>query len=850
MKEITLYTIVPEIPDRLLPLKAMAQNLWYGWHLEAIDLFRSIDQPLWEETQHNPLALLSRLSKERLQELLEDEGFLLEMDRIFDEFQRYTGERKGYEFGLKAPIDFTVAYFSAEYGLTDCLPIYSGGLGVLAGDHLKSASDLRVRLVGVGLLYQKGYFRQYLNPDGWQMETYPDNDFHVLPVQLERDEKGDPLTVEAPIRDHGVKIRTWRIAVGRVPLFMLDTNTVENREEDRDITSALYGGDLEMRLKQEIVLGIGGIRVLERLGLDPSVVHMNEGHSAFTVLERVRVFMEREGLSFEEARQTVIGNSVFTTHTPVPAGIDLFDRGIVSAVLGPYIRSMGISMETFFAMGIERNQEAHAPLNMAVQALKHAGRTNGVSRLHQTVSRRMWRGLWPDLPETDIPIDHVTNGIHIPSWISGDMTNLFDRYLGRRWSEDPDNKKIWERIERIPDMELWRTHERRRERLVVFARRRLQEQLIRRGAPRMEIQLASEVLSPEALTIGFARRFATYKRGDLLLRDPARLSRLLNDPGRPVQIIFAGKAHPKDHPGKEVIKKIVHLTQQPEFRHRIVFIEDYDLNVARYLVQGADVWLNNPLRPLEACGTSGMKAAANGALNLSVLDGWWAEGYQPGLGWAIGVGEEYESQDYQDEIESQALYHLLEKTILPLFSERGRDNLPREWIAMMKRSIETLAARFNSHRMVQDYVHQFYIPLALQWNQIRSNHFQGGRDLTVWAERLRKNWSGLRITEIRTNDLRNIKLGGTLDVEVTMRLGNLSSEDLSVAAYFGPVDSKADFLDRSTIPLQPLRQEEEVSVFHGDIPCDAAGRFGFRVRVLPSHVLLSNPHCLGLILWG
>lgn len=849
MKEIILYTVIPSIPERLKPLEEMARNLWFSWNIDAIDLFRSVDQNLWEEFQHNPLAILGHLSERRIQELLEDEGFLLEMDRIYGEFKRYTGETQTYDFGLGTPLDFSIAYFSAEYGLTDCLPIYSGGLGVLAGDHLKSASDLRIRLIGVGLLYQKGYFRQYLNADGWQLETYPDNDFHHLPVQLERDEKGDFLTIDVPICDRMVRVRIWRVQVGRVPLLLLDTNTIENDEEDRDITSSLYGGDQQVRLKQEIVLGIGGVRALDRLGIQPDVFHMNEGHSAFAIIERIHILMEKHRLSFQEAREVVYCSSVFTTHTPIPAGIDVFDRKMVSTVMERYVHSMGIPMETFLSMGAEKST-GDEPFNMAVMAIRGSARINGVSRLHQEVSRRMWNRLWPGLPERDIPIEGITNGIHIPSWISSDMASLLDRYLGRRWAEDPDNKKIWERVNRIPDAELWRTHERRRERLVDFVRRRLEIQLIQRGASKTEFRIAREALHPSAMTIGFARRFATYKRGDLILKDPHRLAKILNDPQRPVQIIFSGKAHPQDHLGKEVIKKIIHLAQQPEFCHRMVFIEDYDLNVARYLVQGADVWLNNPLRPLEACGTSGMKASANGALNLSILDGWWAEGYQSGLGWAIGSGEEYQDLEGQNLIESEMIYNLLEKTIVPLFYERGRDNLPREWIGMMKRSMSILAAQFNSHRMLEDYVHRFYIPSSLQLNHIQSNDFKGVREFTAWAHFLKENWAKLQILEKRTNTRTGIQVGGVLEVEATLSLGPLSPEDLLVEAYFGRVDSKANFLDRSTIALQPIQREGERTIFKGNIPCSDVGRFGFRIRILPSHPFLSHPYAMGLILWG
>jgi len=849
MKEVVVYIVSPDLPDRLRPLMDLAKNLWFCWSQEAIDLFRSVDQNLWEETGHNPLAILGRLKNTRIQELLKDEGFLLEMDRVSGEFNRYAADRRAYEFRLDTPIDFTVAYLSAEYGLTDSLPIYSGGLGVLAGDHLKSASDLRVPIVAVGLLYQKGYFRQYLNADGWQQETYPDNNFHVLPVTLDRDQNNEPMMIEVPLKDRIVKVRIWRIQVGRVPLLLLDTNNVENREEDRDITSCLYGGDRDMRLRQEIVLGIGGVRALSKLGYRPAVYHMNEGHSALALLERIRMLMEENHLSFAEARGAVYASSIFTTHTPVPAGIDIFDRSLMSSYLGNYIRSLGLSMEAFLSLGTQ-DANPNEPFNMAIMAIKNSALTNGVSELHKKVSRRMWSGIWKTLPQIDIPIEAVTNGIHIPSWISSDMTGLFDRYLGRRWAEDPDNIKVWERVDRIPDSELWRTHERRRERLVAFTRQRLQEQLLRRGAQKMEIQAAGEALHPQALTIGFARRFATYKRGDLILRDPNRLGRILNDPQRPVQIIFAGKAHPQDQIGKEVIRNIIHLANLPEFRHRMAFIENYDLNVARYMVQGSDVWLNNPRRPLEACGTSGMKAAANGALNMSVLDGWWAEGYQTGVGWAIGSGEEYENSDYQDQVEGQAIYDLLERYVVPLFYERGRDNLPRGWTGMMRNSMCTLAARFNSHRMVQDYVHRFYVPSALNWKRIGLNGFEGARELTRWADKMRASWSQLQILDKRADTGKGIQVGQKLRVEVRMRLGVLSPKDLAVDIYYGPVDSKADLLDRETIPLQDFTQEEKGMVFRGEIPCQEVGRFGFRVRVLPSHPLLVNPYSLGLILWG
>ncbi|HSR10784.1 MAG TPA: alpha-glucan family phosphorylase [Thermodesulfobacteriota bacterium] len=848
MKDIVLYTVVPQLPSRLSPLIELARNLWFSWNLHVIDLFRSIDQTLWEDTGHNPWAMLGRLGQERITELSHDEGFLQEMDRIHADFSRYRDDRRIYDFDLENPVDFKVAYLSAEFGLTDCLPIYSGGLGVLAGDFLKSASDLRFPMVGVGLFYQKGYFRQYMNADGWQQETYPDNDFHNLPVVLERDPDGSPVDIEVPIQNRSVRVRIWRIQVGRVPLFMLDTNTVENREDDRNITSALYGGDKEMRLRQEIVLGIGGVRALNRLKIQASVFHMNEGHSALANLERIRVLMEERRLSFAQAREAAYSSSVFTTHTPVPAGIDVFDNSLIRSYLGPYLQKAGVSADELLALGsIGGNGNE---FNTAVFALRTSSRTNAVSELHRTVSRRMWQELWPGLPEADIPITHVTNGIHIPSYLSDDFSALYDRYLGRRWAEDPDNVAVWTRVNRIPDAELWRSHERRRERLVTFTRRRLEEQIRRRGGHAEEIQGAAQVLNPEALTVGFARRFATYKRGDLILRDPARLSKILNDAQRPVQIIFAGKAHPQDNLGKEVIKRIIHLAHQPEFRDRIVLVEDYDLAVARYMVQGCDIWLNTPRRPMEACGTSGMKAAANGALNMSILDGWWAEGHQPGLGWAIGSGEEYDNPDVQDFVESQAIYDLLERYAVPLFYQRGRDNVPREWIGMMKNSLLNLVARFNSHRMLQDYIQQLYLPSALNWKKMEAENFKAARDFQAWIGRVRERWPQIRILEKRADTRTPLQFGGALKVDVHLQLGGLSPQDLAVHLYYGPVDSKAELLDRETIRLSGSSQESGRTVFRGEIPCRSVGRFGFRVRVLPYHPLLANPHSLGLILWG
>jgi len=667
MKAIKTLEIQPALPDRLEPLREIAYNLLWSWQLETIEMFRRLDRTLWEKVNHNPVALLGSIDQEKLDRAAADDAFLAHLDRVYEDLKFYEASPTWFSkthFSTSTPV---IAYFSAEFGLTECLPIYSGGLGILAGDHLKSASDLGVPLVGVGLLYQRGYFQQYLNADGWQQEFYPDNDFYNLPVWPEVTPGGEPakITVEFPGRK--VYARVWRIQVGRIPLLLLDTNVRENNVEDRKITAELYGGDNENRLKQEILLGIGGIRALRQAGINPAVCHMNEGHSAFLGLERIRLLITESNLSFREAATVSSKSTIFTTHTPVPAGIDTFPPALMTKYFSDYFPSLLIGREEFLGLGRRDPKNDSEPFNMAYLALHLSSYANGVSELHGAISRKMWKNRWPEVPDDEIPIDHITNGVNTRSWIPAEMAQLFDRYLGPDWAAKPADESIWEDIEAIPDDELWRTHERRRERLVAFARRRLGEQLKRRGARDLELRRAGEALDPEALTIGFARRFATYKRATLIFRDPERLRKILTNVDCPVQLIIAGKAHPQDSEGKELIRHIIHFARAEDIRRRILFLENYDITIGRYLVQGVDVWLNNPRRPLEASGTSGMKVLFNGGLNLSVVDGWWAEGYSPERGWAIGSGEEYEDLNYQDEVEASAIYDLLEKEIVPLF---------------------------------------------------------------------------------------------------------------------------------------------------------------------------------------
>jgi starch phosphorylase len=850
------FRVIPSLPEGLEPLRDLAHNLWWAWNPEAIALFRRLDRDLWEDTNHNPVLMLGTIRQERLVQVAEDDGFLSHLHRVHRAFEAYLNNGSGwYGRTHSGEGDVRIAYFSAEFGLTESLGIYAGGLGILAGDHLKSASDLGLPFVGVGLLYQQGYFRQYLNPDGWQQELYPNNDFYNLPLTLERQLSGTPLTIKVQLPGREVEAQVWRAQVGRVPLYLLDSNVDSNPPEDRDLTDQLYGGDDDMRIRQEILLGIGGLRALEVLGLRPTVCHMNEGHSAFLALERIRLLMEECQLSFAEARELAKAGQVFTTHTPVPAGIDWFHPDLVDRYFSHYYPKLGLSRHDFLGLGRMNPDDANGYFCMAILAMRMANKINGVSQLHAQVSRRMWQEAWPQLPVEEIPIMGITNGIHPRSWISHDMADLYDLYLGPRWIEHPAEQDVWQRVMRIPDEELWRTHERRRERLVAFARGTLSRQLSQRGSRPDEIQRAEEVLDPEALTIGFARRFATYKRGTLLFHDSERLARILGDRDHPVQIIFAGKAHPRDNPGKELIRQIIHHARRPEYRNRIVFLEDYDMVVARYLVQGVDVWLNTPRRPHEASGTSGMKATANGALNLSVLDGWWDEGYTPETGWAIGRGEDYaeDEAEYQDRVEANAIYDLLEKEIVPLFYERGRDGLPRGWIAKMKAAMRDHAGVFNTNRMVREYTERCYLPSAARGQRLWAEDQHRAKALAAWKAKIRQQWGRIRIDRVWTErpDGEDLKVGDQLQVQAEVYLGELKPTDVSVQLYYGPVSASNLIEDgRALSTLIAQSKGRGKYVFAGAIPCRTSGQHGYALRILPAHEDLDNPFEMGLVLWG
>ncbi len=850
-RSIRPFTVLPCLPDRLRPLQTLAYNLWWCWNADAVALFRRINPDLFEALDHSPIRLLGATDQSRYEQLELDDGFLAHMDRVAAALDHYLKAPTWFQETHAAEADTRIAYFSAEFGIHESVPVYSGGLGVLAGDHLKSASDLGLPLAGISLMYREGYFRQYLNVDGWQQERYPENDFFTLPLTPELDATGNPVIVKVQLPGRELALRIWHIQVGRVPLYLLDANIPENSPADRAITSQLYGGDLHNRIQQEIVLGIGGIRALRALGRMPTVCHMNEGHAAFTGLERIRLLIEEHGLDFATAFEAVKAGTCFTTHTPVPAGNDAFPMSMIEQYLGEYMGKMGVDRNALAALGRQHPGNEQEPFGMTVLALRLANTSNGVSKLHGSVSRRMWKDLWPELPAAEVPITSITNGVHTQSWLAPEVAQLYDRYLGIQWEDRPTDFAIWKRVDHIPDGELWRTHERGRERLVAVARARLKAQLKRRGSPPSEVDAADEVLDPDALTIGFARRFATYKRGDLIFRNFERLVSILNSKDRPVQFIFAGKAHPQDRGGKELIQRVVQQSRKPEFRKRVVFIEDYDMNVARYLVQGVDVWLNNPRRPLEASGTSGMKICGNGGLNLSILDGWWVEGYDGDNGWAIGAGEEYTDLAYQDEVESRALLDLIEQDIVPAFYKRDANGLPREWIRRMKRSIMSLVPVFNTNRMVEQYTETCYVPSARRAAKLSADHLKAAKELAVWRRRVMADWSQVKIESVDapTNEL--MRVGGSFSVKVRVRQGPFKPDGVEVQLCHGVLDAMGDLAEPRAMALSANGSITSDGVlFTGELACRSSGQFGFTVRVLPKHMNLPHSFEPGLVTWG
>lgn len=852
--KINKYMVSPSLPKELEPLLEITKNFWWCWNQKAVNLLRTIDIDNYDEKDHNPIRILGESSQECFYNMLHDDAAMMNLAEVYDEFKTYMNQETWY-----ASLDDSqktenekIAYFSFEYGLHESLPNYSGGLGILSGDHLKSASDLGLPFIAVGLLYRKGYFRQYLNADGWQQEYDIENDFFNLALEKVLDSNGETMKVDVDLPGRKVYAQIWKANVGRIQLYYLDANIEENSVEDRDITAQLYGGNLETRIQQEILLGIGGIKALKKLGIKPTIYHMNEGHSAFLSLERIRQLMIDDKLDRKTAREVVFSSNVFTTHTPVPAGNDVFPIEMMQKYFVDYIKQIDMSMEEFLKLGkIDPNNQKE-DFCTTVLALNLSAENNGVSELHGHVSREMWKDIWKGVPAKELPIDSITNGIHTLSWISFDMQNLLDRYLGPRWRTKPLEYGIWERVQKIPDAELWRTHERRKERLIDFCRERLKAQIINRGFTKNEINHAEQILTPEALTIGFARRFATYKRGTLLFRDIERLKKIISNPHRPVQIIFAGKAHPHDNGGKELIKNIAEICRREEFRDHIVFLEDYDINVARYMVQGVDVWLNNPRRPLEASGTSGMKVPPNGGLNFSILDGWWDEAYDGQNGWAIGNREEYTDLEYQDEVESNALYNVLENEIIPLYYERGRDDIPRQWVTAMKWSMQTVCPQFSTNRMVADYFNKFYTNASRRYINMTSDNFKKSKELKSWKDNISSKWSKVSFENTMSEmPSRNLQVGSKFEVKTIVNLGNIAPDSVRVELYHGKLSMKDEITEPTIVEMKHSSDlGNGRHSFIGSLECVNTGQSGYAIRMYPYHKDLGYKFDMKMIIWS
>jgi starch phosphorylase len=843
MKAVQTFTVVSKLPPSLEPLREVAMNLGWSDDERAQDLFRRLDREGWEYEGRDPALMLATGTQENLDRLADDAAFTSLAATVFDELRRTLDEPRWFQSRTDTSLR-SVAYFSPEFGIAAALPQYSGGLGVLAGDHLKAANDLGIPLVGIGLFYRHGYFRQELDARGWQMERFPRLDPRAMALAPVKDAR---IVVE--LAGVPVHARLWKARVGRIELYLLDTDIDDNDDHHRLVCDRLYGGGPEERIRQEIVLGIGGVRALEALGARPQIFHMNEGHAGFLALERIRRLMLDDGLSFAEARAAARPGAIFTTHTPVPAGIDRFPRELIEKYFGGWCRELGLSVDDLMALGHEPGTPEGEVFNMAALSLRLAGQANGVSALHGDVSRKMFAGLWPDMPVEEVPIASVTNGVHARTWTSTGFTELYDRVLGHDWPEAAVDE--WRAIDDVPDRELWKLRRANREQLVGYARHRLRQAGLHRGLGDSQVAWTDHALDPDVLTIGFARRFASYKRATLLFREPDRLRELLLDSERPVQLIFAGKAHPADEPGHHLLQQVANASADLELRQHLVLLEDYDITVARMLVQGADVWLNTPLRPNEACGTSGMKAVFNGVLNCSVLDGWWDEMYESDLGWAIPSVETEEDVEARNAYESSSLFTILEKQVVPLFYRRDDDGVPVDWLKRVKRSITRLAPRAEASRMVRDYVEQLYEPAATQSEQLAEQGFERAKGFVRWTRHLERAWPSVAITSTTYEELADDD-GTSYTIETQVSLGELDPRDVEVQVIHGEVDLD-DELRAPEIEVMIEQGEGDHPGwrrYRHEVRFQRAGNFGFTVRIVPHHPDLPGPAALGRAVWA
>ncbi len=862
---------IPNVPDKLKGLKELSENLWWTWNPRARELFRKIDLPTWITTNGNAVRFLRNVSQERLDHAAQDPELLEYYDEVIGSFEEYKSAKKSWwhqRHGAKK--ETLVAYFSAEYGLHEILQIYSGGLGVLSGDHLKSSSDLGIPMIAIGLLYHDGYFQQQIDEHGQQVAVYNTQKWEELPVFPVMTKSGEEMKIRIEFPGRLITAKIWQINVGRVPIYMMDTDLSENIENDRKLTSRLYGGDQETRIQQEIILGMGGVKTIrallkeEVIDREPTLYHMNEGHSAFLSLERLRNYMLIDGLSLPESLEVIRSSSLFTTHTPVPAGHDRFPLGLVDKYFRGYYESIQLTRSEFIEFGVEPMPDGQQLFSMTILALSFAAMANGVSRLHGEVSKKMMAPIWRDVPVAEIPIGYITNGVHTRTWMGFDFQNLFDKYLGPDWRNRIIHEDMWSQaIETIPDEELWATMGHVKQDLIEFIHTRLRSQHTRFGEMPDEIDKVDEVFTANALTIGFARRFATYKRAVLLFRDPDRLARIVNNPERPVQFVFAGKAHPADEAGQAFIRKIIEFSKDDRFRNRLVFVENYDMNIGRRLTSGVDVWLNNPRRPNEASGTSGMKVPLNGGLNCSILDGWWPEAYEknPESGFVIGYEKDYEDQDKQDAEDAETLYRVLEKEIVPTYYNVDKDNVPREWLNLVKESMKTVGPNFNTDRMVTEYTTNYYLRGSDRFVELTKKSFEEARQYAKKKDELRHAWSQIHVNAFilsempEGTDMYSAPVKQEIKVEARVTIGSLSLDQVIVEIYaeeLRPENGSLPNYNRFPMKLEKSVKEDgqDVHIFKGDFVMAESGEHGFTVRVLPNDDKLFDPHEMGLVRWA
>ena len=845
-----ILEVKPRIPEPLKRLEELANDLFYSWDRQVRRLFTRLDRDVWGSCGHNPKTFLRRISQERLEEAVNDRVFMEDFQRVLSAYDTYhqQGMHAGLEKHISADEDL-VAYFCAEFGFHESLPIYSGGLGILAGDHCKAASDLCIPFIGVGILYRQGYFTQTIDEHGNQISHYTPSDFHQLPVTQVIDGNGKPLVINIDFPDRKVFLHVWEACAGHIKLYLLDSDLEENQEHDRIITHQLYGGDKTTRIQQEIVLGIGGVRALRALGIEPTVWHINEGHSAFQILERCRECVQ-QGLDFSQALEVIAAGTVFTTHTPVAAGHDIFDHGLISSYFLEYINELGIDMHRFLALGASPSN--HGAFNQTAFALRGSRFHNGVSRIHGGVASEMEHYIWPEVPHRENPISYVTNGVHLQTFLARDWSNLYDMRFGRAWRDELLNHDYWEQIEEIPDHSYWSLRQSLNTELFENVLQRALLQYRRNGCSESLMEKLTRNLAPsksDILTVGFARRFATYKRATLLFSDPERLSRLLTDPERPVLLIFAGKAHPSDLPGQELIRTIHEFSLKPEFIGHILLLEGYDLALGRKLVSGVDVWLNTPEYPLEASGTSGQKAGMNGVINLSVLDGWWAEGYDGENGWAITPHEPHFEADYRNHEEANELMDLLENKVIPSYYDRNSQGYSESWVKMSKASMKSCIPNFNAQRMVRDYIISSYGPASRRHRRLLENDFKGARELAEWKARVNRSWPSVKLRRTGKS-AGSLMAGESLKLELAASLGELSAPDVVLECLVGTESEHDKFIVHSTLQLKSTGTSETgMALFELNLEPPLAGLQFYKLRLYPSHPLLSHPFETGHIIW-